>query len=298
MERLKRKYGPTLADVLERGASLRAEFEELRTSSARAADLERAVALSSEHYLDIAGRVSSVRRIAADKLAAQLVRSLADLAMDRARCEFRFGCDPGREPASSGTPGMDGWTARGYDTAELYLSANPGEELRPLARVASGGELSRIVLALKTIVTTDVAGKTLVFDEVDAGIGGRAADVVGRHLRTLSGRVQVLCVTHLPQIAAHAGTHLMVAKDVRDGRTITRITPLDRRSRIEALAGMMSGTVTDAVRASAAEMLDRLGESESQSKGESESRADETESRSGETVGAGRQAKAKGKRLG
>lgn len=285
-ERLKRKYGPTLADVLEKGASLRVEFEELRTSSARAADLERAVALTSERYLDVAGRVSSLRRIAGDKLSAQLIRSLADLAMERARCEFRF------EVTTRRTADVNTWTARGYDTAELYLSANPGEELRPLARVASGGELSRIVLALKTIVTTDVEGKTLVFDEVDAGIGGRAADVVGRHLRALAGRVQVLCVTHLPQIAAHAGTHLMVAKDVRSGRTITCITPLDRVARVEALAGMMSGTITDAVRASAEEMLrDRLGESENQSKGESESRP-------GETVAAGRQAKAKGKRVG
>jgi len=289
VERLKRKYGPALADVLERGASLRAEFEELRTSSARAADLERALALTSERYLDVAGRVSSLRRMAGDKLSAQLMRSLADLAMERARCEFRFGRG---EATTSRTPEVNAWTARGYDTAELYLSANPGEELRPLARVASGGELSRIVLALKTIVTTDVAGKTLVFDEVDAGIGGRAADVVGRHLRALASRVQVLCVTHLPQIAAHAGTHLLVAKDVRGGRTITFITPLDRMARVEALAGMMSGTVTDAVRTSAEEMLrDRLGESENQSKGESESRP-------GETVAAGRQAKAKGKRVG
>ena len=148
------------------------------------------------------------------------------------------------------------WTERGLEQAEFYISPNPGEDLKPLARIASGGELSRIMLALKTLGSSDALGKTLIFDEVDTGIGGAVADVVGVRLQNLAKRFQVLCITHLPQIAAYGGTHLSIAKSVRQGRTVTRVDRLAAGARQEELARMIGGNdVSAAVLASAREML-------------------------------------------
>jgi DNA repair protein RecN (Recombination protein N) len=148
------------------------------------------------------------------------------------------------------------WSERGLEQAEFYISPNPGEDLKPLARIASGGELSRIMLALKTLGSTDAPGKTLIFDEVDTGVGGKVADVVGRRLQDLSRRFQVLCITHLPQIAAHGAAHLCISKSVKQGRTITSVERLTADSRQEELARMIGGSeVSAVVRASAKEML-------------------------------------------
>jgi DNA repair protein RecN (Recombination protein N) len=155
--------------------------------------------------------------------------------------------------------------------AEFFVSPNPGEDVRPLARIVSGGELSRVMLALKTLATTDSPGKTLVFDEVDAGIGGRVADVVGQRLQSLGRVFQVLCITHLPQIAVCGQSHFRVAKAERGGRTHTMVDALWGPARIDELARMLAGSVlTDGTRATAREMLAaRQGESESEAKGES-----------------------------
>jgi DNA repair protein RecN (Recombination protein N) len=167
------------------------------------------------------------------------------------------------------------WSAVGTDDAEFFVSPNVGEELRPLARVASGGELSRIMLAVKTLSAggeSSTAASSLVFDEVDAGIGGRVADVVGSKLRALGGRRQVLCITHLPQIAAHADAHYHVAKAVEGERTVVRVERLGPSERVDEIGRMLAGVpVTSATRAAAAEMLSvrsaaRKGESESESK--------------------------------
>ena len=161
------------------------------------------------------------------------------------------------------------WSGRGVDAAEFYVSPNPGEDLRPLARIVSGGELSRIMLAVKTLTATTRRGFSdaehrspsdaapgLIFDEVDAGIGGRVADVVGRRLRALGSAFQVLCITHLPQIAAYADTHFQIAKHVKGGRTRTTVVDLDEDGRIEELSRMLGGTsITPGLRASAREML-------------------------------------------
>jgi DNA repair protein RecN (Recombination protein N) len=148
------------------------------------------------------------------------------------------------------------WTERGLERAEFLLSPNTGEELRPLARIASGGELSRIMLGLKSVVRSDVPGLTLVFDEVDAGIGGRVAEVVGRKLKAVAARQQVLCVTHLPQIAAFADQHLAVRKRVERGRTVTLVEPLEGEARVEEVARMLGGeTITATARQHAREML-------------------------------------------
>jgi len=167
--------------------------------------------------------------------------------MAQARFEVRFNTAPLAE---------ESWTERGIDQAEFFLSPNPGEDLRPLARIVSGGELSRVMLALKTMSVDDAEHKTMVFDEVDAGIGGRVADVVGARLGGLGDRFQVLCITHLPQIAARASTHFRIDKAVRRDRTVTTVQRLDGEGRIEEIGRMIGGaSVTESVRASARELL-------------------------------------------
>ena len=143
-----------------------------------------------------------------------------------------------------GTSGCEesSWTEKGVDQAEFYFSANPGENLRPLARIASGGELSRVMLAIRTVPSTEDEGRTLVFDEVDAGIGGKAAERVGAKLHDLARHFQVICVTHLPQIAAYGNSHHKVTKSVHRGRTTTLVDKLEDDARASELARMMTGT--------------------------------------------------------
>ena len=174
--------------------------------------------------------------------------------MGRTQFDVRFDAEP---PESA-------WAETGVDVAECYLSANVGEDLRPLARIASGGELSRVMLAIRTLAAAGAPGKTLIFDEIDAGIGGRVADVVGKKLRAIGESFQVLCITHLPQIAAAGHAHFHISKRVVNGRTHTEVVRLDESQRVEELARMIGGAApTDAARAAARELL---GESEAKSK--------------------------------
>ena len=258
LERLKRKYGPTLADVVARRDALRRELEDLEQGDARLEALEQQRASARAAYLSAAEALASARRGIADALSRRLEAALAELAMERTRFEVRF------DRVSE-----DAWSAAGVDQVEFFVSPNPGEDLRPLARIVSGGELSRIMLAIKTLAATSRHGFTdddnrppstaapgLIFDEVDAGIGGRVADVVGRKLRTLGSAFQVLCITHLPQIAAYADTHFQIAKRIDRGRTRTTVVRLDDPARVEELARMLGGeAITDGLRASAREML-------------------------------------------
>lgn len=270
IERLKRKHGPTLDDVLARRDQLAREHAALAGGGASLADLEQALADASARYRERAGQLSARRRAGAADLARALGAELQVLAMERARFEVRLsGVD--EEPA---------WTARGFDRAEFYLSANPGEELRPLARVVSGGELSRVMLGLKTLTATRQAGRagtrTLIFDEVDAGIGGRVATVVGQKLASLGDRFQVLCITHLPQIAASGRTHFLIEKQVGEHRTATSVQRLDREGRVAELARMMGGADAGAhAHRGALELLDAAeakGEYRAKAKGESRPR--------------------------
>jgi len=246
LERLKKKYGPALSAVLEYAGRLRRDLDDLGHATERTADLDSALQRARDGYLGKAEALSRRRRPAAEMFSRVLEQSLGDLAMARTRCDVRF--------AQAETDAA--WSDRGIESAEFYISPNPGEDLRPLARIVSGGELSRIMLALKTLASTDAPGKTLIFDEVDAGIGGAVADVVGARLRKLAERCQVLCITHLPQIAAHGATHYRIAKSVRSGRTVTCVERLDAVEREEELARMIGGSeVSVAVRAGAREML-------------------------------------------
>ena len=262
LERLKRKYGPTLQDVIQKGEALARERKLLTGGGEAAEDLAAALDAATTRYLDIAGELSRKRRTAATAFARELETLLGDLAMARTRFEVRF-----QELADAE------WGAQGIDGAEFFVSPNPGEDLRPLARIVSGGELSRVMLALKTLATTQQASpdtsKTLIFDEVDAGIGGRVADVVGARLQELGDRFQVLCITHLPQIAARGATQFLIEKYVRGSRTVTRVDRLDDAGRIEEIARMIGGaSVTDQVRASARELMAAGAAAVARAKGE------------------------------
>jgi DNA repair protein RecN (Recombination protein N) len=245
LERLKKKHGPSLADVLNKAASLRQELDDVEHATEKLSELDAALARARETFVRGATSLSGRRRTAAVAFARALEASLGDLAMGRTRCEVRF-ADGGEER----------WSERGIDEAEFYISPNPGEDVKPLARIASGGELSRIMLALRTLATTDAPGKTLIFDEVDAGIGGAVADTVGARLQRLGAQFQVLCITHLPQIAAYGATHFQIEKTVRSGRTSTRVQRIEGADREAEIGRMIGGAaVTAAVLAGAREML-------------------------------------------
>ena len=246
LERLKKKYGPTLDDVLRRAEFARKELDEIEHATERAADLDRTLSAAKADYVASAAGLSAQRKTAAIEFSRKLENSLKELAMNRTRCEVRL------NPAGSEAQ----WSERGMESAEFYISPNPGEDLRPLARIASGGELSRIMLALKTLASTDAPGKTLIFDEVDAGIGAAVADVVGARLQRLGSTFQVLCITHLPQIAAYGSTHYRIEKNVRGSRTVTDVARVDGVQREGELARMIGGrAISPAVVASAKEML-------------------------------------------
>lgn len=263
--RLKKKYGPTLQEVVDTGVTLARERDLLTGDGERAEDVQQALAAATDRYLVAARELSRKRRAAATRFGRELETLLAELAMARTRFEVRFA--EGELPETA-------WSERGIDQAEFFVSPNPGEDLRPLARIVSGGELSRVMLALKTLTAAEAQGKTLIFDEVDAGIGGRVADVVGTRLRALGERFQVLCITHLPQIAARGTTQFRIEKLVRGSRTVTTVERLDTEGRVDEVARMMGGSsLSEQVRASARELLAAgSGPSERQAKGEGERR--------------------------
>ncbi|MDH4065821.1 MAG: DNA repair protein RecN, partial [Acidobacteriota bacterium] len=266
LERLKRKHGPTLADVISRRDVLAGEHAALVGGTSSLADLDRELAQASHVYVDLARDLSAGRRRAAPDLSRRMEGELADLGMAHARFEVRL--------AASETEGQ--WTERGLDQAEFFLSANVGEDPRPLARIASGGELSRVMLALKTLAAataSESAGaRTLIFDEVDAGIGGRVASMVGQKLASLGDRHQVLCITHLPQVAACGRTHFLIHKGTRGRRTVTSVRALTRPERVEELARMMGGADAGArAQLGAQELLEAAeakGEQMAKAKGE------------------------------
>lgn len=222
LQELRRKYGDTLADVLAERERLAARLAELESWDARAAQLDAARGPALDAVAAAAAAVGSQRRAAAPTLAAEVQGHLVDLAMGKARLDVAVGAeDPG-------------------DDVELLLAANAGSPLLPLTKVASGGELARTMLALRLVLTA--GPPTLVFDEVDAGIGGSAALAVGRSLARLGEQHQVLVVTHLPQVAAYADAQVAISKSEREGSTVTSATRLDDAARVVELSRMLSGT--------------------------------------------------------
>ena len=257
---LERRYGDDEAAVIAHGERARAEVERLAGLEDERARREAEDATMLAAVADVAGRLSDARRSAAADLASAVGEVLVELGFPGGVFEVGLG----RRPAGADEPAveLDGdavaFDAAGADQVVYRLAPNPGEPARPLAKIASGGELSRVALAVKQVLAEADATPTLVFDEVDTGIGGRSADPVGRSLWALARRHQVLCVTHLPQIAAHADVQFRIAKRERDGRTITEVERLDREGRIVELAQMLGGQVGGATTlASARELLDR-----------------------------------------
>jgi DNA repair protein RecN (Recombination protein N) len=254
--KLKRKYGDSVAAILAHRHEVAAALDRITRHDAIAEDMERAVSAAAAAAGAEAAALSEARTRGAEKLERLVQKEIRGLGMEHGR--FRVALR--RETAAAGEleSGEGGWRVgpRGAETAELLLSANPGEDLRPLAKVVSGGELSRVMLAAKTILAAADDVPVLVFDEVDAGIGGRVADVVGQKLRASAAGRQVLCVTHLAPIAAYAAHHLLVEKRVARGATRTSVTPLREAARVDEVARMLGGErVTETSRRHARELL-------------------------------------------
>ncbi len=252
LDRLKRKYGGTLERVLATWEQLRAELAAVEQGAAERARLTAEVTATATRYREVAGALRVARRATAPAFEEALMAELQALALSQARLVVAFDeCDPDN-PAN--------WTASGLEGVELLLTSNPGEPPRPLAKVASGGELARVMLGVKSILAPVDIPRTMVFDEVDVGISGRVAEAVGRRLRQLAERQQVLCVTHQAQVARFATTHLRVEKFVVDGRTCVAITALDAAERVEELARILGGSVvTEAARQAARDLLVQRG---------------------------------------
>ena len=241
--RLKKKYGATVEDMLDYLEKCRAELDAIETADDTLVRLEQQLRAAEKNVRAAGAELTKVRRAAAAVLEQRIQQELRDLDMNRVRFAIDFG---EKEPAPDGC-----------DTIRFLMSANVGEDLRPIARIASGGELARIMLALKNVLAEQEAVGTLVFDEVDTGVSGRAAQKVAEKLAQVSRCKQVLCVTHLPQLAAMADTHFSVEKGESKGRTFTHVILLDREARKAELARLTGGTkVTPALLESAGELLD------------------------------------------
>ena len=240
LDRLKRKYGQTLAEVIAFGQEAARQLAEVENRDALLVELKAQEATQAEAYRAAAGRLTATRRDAAGRLEKLAEAQINDLAM-----RVRFQVHVENEDA----PGR--WTAQGWDHVQCRIATNAGEPLKPLDEIASGGEMSRVMLALKVTVEEGVTGgrkkktvlpRTLVFDEIDIGIGGRAAEAVGRKLKTLSRTQQVLCITHLPQIAAFGDQHFLIVKSEKSGRIQTEVRHMELDERRQEIARMLSGT--------------------------------------------------------
>lgn len=238
LDRLKRKYGQSLAEVMAFGEEASCKLAEIENRDALLLELRSVLEKDAAAYKTAASALTSSRRDAAKRLEKLAVAQINDLAMN-ARFEVRVVPEDGNTS----------WTAHGWDQVEYRIATNAGEPLKPLDEIASGGEMSRVMLALKVTVEEGTGSKkrktplprTLVFDEIDIGIGGRAAEAVGRKLKMLSTGQQVLCITHLPQIAAFADHHFLIAKTEKKGRTQTEVRRMDDAERTREIARMLSG---------------------------------------------------------
>ena len=225
--RLKKKYGATVEDMLDYQARCEAELAQIEDAGDTLARLEQALSKAEKEARQAAQALSDARKAAADRLTSQILAELQQLDMGK----IRFAADFAEKPLDSD----------GMDTVRFLMSANVGEELRPIHKIASGGELARIMLAMKNVLSEQDHVGTMVFDEVDTGVSGRAAQKVAEKMARISREKQVLCVTHLPQIAAMADTHFSVEKGVSDGRTFTKVQELSRQQRREELARLTGG---------------------------------------------------------
>ncbi|HYP28264.1 MAG TPA: DNA repair protein RecN [Blastocatellia bacterium] len=256
ISRLKRKYGGSIEGALEHLARSQDRLRHIERSDEREKELRAQLQSARGDYLKAAHRLHQARVRAARKFEGEVERSLAEVALENGRFQVQV------TSLADGEGGADSdraFSSKGVDRLEFYFSANVGEAVRPLAKVASGGEASRLMLVLKTIAGASEFPRTIVFDEIDTGIGGRVSEAVGVKLKKLSETNQVFCVTHQPQIARFANAHLLVRKEVVSGRTEVLVDKLDRRGRVEEIARMLTGSeITETARRHAREMLKSL----------------------------------------
>jgi DNA repair protein RecN (Recombination protein N) len=250
IEDLKRKYGKNVEEILSHLEKVKKEFEDLSTSREKLDDLRKEIQSSFEEYKRNAHKMFSLRTRSARELEKRIEKEIGHLGMKKAKFKIRI---------TSSTPDIaQKHTLRGTgnEDVEFLLSANPGEDLKPLRKIASGGELSRIMLALKTIGKNTETDKTLIFDEIDSGIGGKTAEFVAQKLQDLAMKNQVICITHLPQIASFATHHFKIEKTIRNNRTFTEVKKLSMDERIEEIARLSAGSrITQAALQNAKEML-------------------------------------------
>lgn len=245
--RLKRKYGDSIEAILEHLRVSDTRLQNIETAEFREEELRKQIAVLQTEYVKTARDLHEKRVASAAKFEKQVEQNLQAVALEKARFEVRIVANEADETS---------FTPDGFDRLEFYFSANPGESPKPLAKVASGGEASRVMLILKTTVKTAGAQKTAVFDEIDVGIGGRVAEAVGRKLKDLAATQQVLCVTHQPQIASLADRHFVVEKAISGGRTLVKASELTSAEQVEEIARMLAGEqITEAARENARSML-------------------------------------------
>lgn len=242
IHRLRKKYGASCADILAYLERAKKELDEIEFADDHVERLKKKLKTAEDEAWAAAKLLREKRKETAAYLSSRILTELAQLDMPRVQFQVRF-------------TELE-LTANGADSVAFYMSANAGEALKPMSKVASGGELARIMLAMKNVLAEKDQVGTLIFDEVDTGVSGRAAQKVAEKLRSVAAHKQVLCVTHLPQLAALANTHLLIAKSERDGRTFTSVTPLDLEGRKRELARIIGGTnITETTLKSAEEML-------------------------------------------
>lgn len=246
--RLKQKYGGTLAEITAYHDKITAELENLQDSDNRRDELREQYRVQLAAAKALAVQITESRRAAAKRLETEIIRELAELDMEKVK--MRIAVHTGAK-----------LSAHGFDTVTFEISVNPGEPEKPLSKVASGGELSRIMLALKNVLTAGEDVGMLIFDEIDTGVSGHAAQQIARKLSAIAKKKQTLCVTHLPQIAAMGDHHLRISKSVRGGRSYTDVSPMDRAHRVDEIARLLSGEqISEAARRNAEELLEAAGQ--------------------------------------
>ncbi len=250
IEKLKRKYGRNIEEILSHLGRVKQEYEELSTSQEKLEDLDKEIQKIFNEYKSHAEKLSDLRKKNADKLEKDVEKEISLLGMKKARFKIKIDTIP-LKPES-----IESVKESGTEEVEFLISPNPGEDLRPLRKVASGGELSRVMLALKTIGEETDTFKTMIFDEIDSGIGGKTAEFVAQKLRQLSRTHQVICITHLPQIASFATHHYKIDKKIDKERTFTSVKKLSFEERVTEIARLLSGTlITETTLKNAREMI-------------------------------------------
>ncbi|MBO8154837.1 MAG: DNA repair protein RecN [Bacillaceae bacterium] len=258
LNRLKRKYGQSVQEMLEYAAKIEEEIDQLQNKDSHLQQLEIQMKDNQKDALLEAEQLHKLRRQAAERLKNDISRELKDLYLDKAEfdVEFTFLTGKDQDPQYAGRPVR--LTENGFEQITFVLSTNPGEPLKELQKIASGGELSRIMLALKKIFAKHQGVTSVIFDEVDTGVSGRVAQAMAEKIYDISNRSQVLCITHLPQVAAMADTHMLIEKQVSDNRTSTKVKELNHEEKIDEISRMMTGAeLTETTKDHARELLDQ-----------------------------------------